>query len=82
MAEKKLNGMTVAELIERLESCDPDARVVFAFDYGDRQHTEVVSCVDDVEEGAVVVWSDYHDRFRVADGEDAGEETPNVVVLR
>jgi hypothetical protein len=32
-------GLTVAELLDVLEGCDPAARVVFACDYGDISHT-------------------------------------------
>lgn len=33
-------GMTVADLIEELEQFDPEAKVVFACDYGDIIHTQ------------------------------------------
>lgn len=39
--ERILNrGLTVADLIEALQQQDPEARVVFACDYGDHCHTE------------------------------------------
>lgn len=35
-----MRTITVAELIECLQNEDPDARVIFAADYGDYHHTE------------------------------------------
>ena len=42
-------GITVAELIEALQSQSPTARVVFAADYGDISHTVQALVVKDVE---------------------------------
>ena len=49
--ERILNrGLTVAELLDVLESCNPDARVVFVCDYGDHCHTQQALPVGEAEE--------------------------------
>ena len=48
--ETLCTGMTVADLIERLQDCDPDATVLFVCDYGDYHHTTQALLVEDIEE--------------------------------
>lgn len=49
MRADPLSTMTVRELIEELESQDPDARVVFQYDYGDYGHTQAIGEIGLVE---------------------------------
>jgi hypothetical protein len=68
--------MQVKDLIECLESMDPEAEVHFAYNYGDHWRTEVAPKVDRVDVGAVV-YSDYHrmDKMVENDDGDFDEET-------
>jgi hypothetical protein len=78
-------------LIELLEGYEADMEVHFAYDYGDRTHSQVAPRVSRVDEG-VVEYSEYHrmdklvtveEDYDVLD-EDTGEyktETRKVVVL-
>jgi len=83
--------MLVRDLIELLEGYEADMEVHFAYDYGDRTHSQVAPRVSRVDEG-VVEYSEYHrmdklvtveEDYDVLD-EDTGEyktETRKVVVL-
>ena len=51
--------MTVSELMEQLQSLDPNTEVHFSYNYGDHWRTEVAPKVSRVSEG-VVEFSDYH----------------------
>ena len=44
-------ALTVSDLIEELQSMDPDAKVLFACDYGDISHTVQVLPVETIDEG-------------------------------
>jgi hypothetical protein len=48
------SGMTVADLIEELQMCDPDAQVVFACDYGDITHTMQALPVETIDEASTL----------------------------
>lgn len=90
------NAMTVADLIEALQNCDPDAVVVFGCDYGDHCHTEQalpVSTVDELDSSEVLTDSGYSNSgvaIHSLDDEDTvGDEAESdsdqlgpVVVLR
>lgn len=97
-SDRRLNrGMTVADLIEVLQDCDPEARVMFACDYGDISHTQQVLPVDEAAdlsdlEGSYLADSGYS-RSGVSletelDDDDMPEpaysddECPAVVILR
>jgi hypothetical protein len=69
--------MLVRDLIELLESFDADMEVHFAYDYGDRTHSQVAPKISDVFEG-VVEYSEYHRMDKVAK-EDYDDEDPDVV---
>lgn len=71
----RLNGMTVAELIENLQQQDPEAQVVFASDYGDHCHTMQVSAVEDINT-ARVVESGYSNSGYALDSERFPTESP------
>lgn len=73
------HGLTVAELIEALQDLDQEAKVVFAYNYGDHWRTQVAGVVEQVEAGAVA-YSDYHSMPKVVEGDDA-YDTENVVIL-
>ena len=80
--------MKVAQLIEQLQSMNPDAEVHFTYNYGDHWRTQVTPTVDTVEEG-VVEYSSYHSMDKMIDDEDCYDEetgdykegTKQVVVL-
>lgn len=65
--------MIVAELIEQLKRMDPDADVVFSYNYGDHWRTQVAQGVDNVDEGAVE-YSDYHRMDRMVEEDDCYDE--------
>jgi hypothetical protein len=61
--------MKVSELIELLQSENPDAEVHFSYNYGDHWRTQVAPTVDSVEVG-YVKYSAYHSMDKVVDEED------------
>lgn len=63
------DSMTVQELINHLQGCDPEAKVVFHYNYGDYGHTEVADVVSDVEM-IQVRYSDYHRMLTVVENND------------
>jgi len=73
--------MKVQELIEQLQSMNPEAEVHFSYCYGDHWRTQVAPSVDQVFEG-VVKRSAYHGMDRLMD-EDEGdfEGTRRVVII-
>jgi hypothetical protein len=79
------NGWTVERLIEYLEECDPEAKVLFAYSSGDYWGSEVASEPDEVIEDQVV-WSEYHRTWKVVsdedDEDDEVDERHDVVVIR
>ena len=84
-------SLTVAELIEELQGCNPNAKVHFAYNYGDHWRTEVAPTVDVVEMG-MVKYSDYHRMPKVVqydaedddqyDNDNTDESDGQVVILR
>ncbi len=77
--------MKVSDLIEMLEDFNPEAEVLFAYNYGDYWRTTVAARIDSVED-AKVVYSDYHSMDKVVMGHDEPEDegpagTRNVVLL-
>ena len=61
--------MKVSELIELLQSENPEAEVHFSYNYGDHWRTQVAPTVDSVEVG-YVVHSAYHQMDKVVDQDD------------
>lgn len=61
--------MKVAELIEMLQSENPDAEVHFSYNYGDHWRTQVAPTVDRVNE-QVVTHSAYHSMDKVVEDEE------------
>ena len=78
--------MNVKELIEQLQSMNPEAEVHFTYNYGDHWRTKVAPTVDEVFEG-LVKRSDYHRMDKLMDEsemfEDEGDykNTRRVVVI-
>jgi len=78
--------MNVKELIEQLQSMNPEAEVHFTYNYGDHWHTKVAPIVDEVFEG-LVKRSEYHRTDKLMDENDMYEEegdyegTRRVVVI-
>ena len=78
--------MQVKDLIEQLQSMNPEAEVHFTYCYGDHWRTQVAPTVDLVQEG-LVKYSAYHSMDKLMDEnemhEDEGdfEGTRRVVVL-
>ena len=65
--------MTVQELIEKLQSFDPQMEVEFAYNYGDHWRTEVAKHITEIDEGTVT-YSDYHRMNKVVDGIEEDDE--------
>ena len=78
--------MQVKDLIEQLQSMNPEAEVHFTYCYGDHWRTQVAPTVDLVQEG-LVKYSAYHSMDKLMDEnemhEDEGdyEGTRRVVVI-
>ena len=78
--------MQVKDLIEQLQSMNPEAEVHFTYCYGDHWRTQVAPTVDLVQEG-LVKYSEYHRMDKLMDEdemyEDEGdyEGTRRVVVI-
>jgi hypothetical protein len=65
--------MQVKDLIEKLQSMNPNAEVHFSYNYGDHWHTEVAPTVSSVDEG-VVKYSEYHRMDKLMDENEMYEE--------
>ena len=61
--------MKVSELIEQLQSMDPELEVHYAYNYGDHWRTEVAPKVGRVSEGTVD-YSDYHQMDKIVEYEE------------
>lgn len=73
--------ITVRQLIERLQDEDPDAKVVFSSDYGDRVGTRQVHFLKgDFEQGKVGESAYSDSGFALAD-DDSDETDVEVLVL-
>jgi len=78
--------MLVKDLIEQLQSQNPNAEVHFSYNYGDHWQTQVAPTVDRVDL-ALVKYSEYHRMDKLMDEdnmyEDEGdyEGTRRVVVI-
>ena len=78
--------MKVQELIEQLQSMNPEAEVHFSYNYGDHWRTQVAPSVTEVFDG-VVKRSDYHGMDRLMDEDEMNEDegdfegTRRVVVI-
>jgi len=66
--------MTVAELMQELESLDPTLEVHIAYNYGDYWRTTVAPAVREVEE-TMVIHSDYHSMDKIAGDDDFIDES-------
>ena len=84
---KNLRTITVAQLIERLQGEDPEARVIFTADYGDYHHTQqalpITGDIDEVE----VVENEGYSRSGFAlleedDEDDTDEARATFLVIR
>jgi len=85
--ENKLDdAMTVGDLINHLNEFDPDAKVVFAIDYGDHSHTQQAipvsycECLDALEVLAETAYSTSGICINESDDYDKGIR--NVVVIK
>ncbi len=79
-------SITVAELIEILQDQDPEARVMFACDYGDHHHTKQVLTIDGELEPLLIEESGYSQSGWAVVEDDGDEDRddearPTVLVL-
>lgn len=74
------DGLTVSDLIAELKNMDQDAKVVFAYDYGDHIHSTVCPAVHTVDEGSVK-WSEYHRMPKLMDEDAEANDKTKVVIL-
>lgn len=81
--------MKVQDLIDELQSYDPEAEVHFHYNYGDHWRTLVAPKVTQVFDGPVV-WSEYHRMPKIADedyddedgcGDDMQDNSSRVVII-
>ena len=61
--------MRVQDLIDALESMDPDGEVVFSYSYGDYWSTIVAAPVESIEQG-FVTYSAYHQQDKIVEMDD------------
>lgn len=73
--------MRVQDLIDELETFDPNAEVVFSYGYGDYWSTTVAATPERVSEGHVV-YSAYHQQDKVVElDEDEMDSDGRLVVI-
>lgn len=76
--------MRVQDLIDALESMDPNSEVVFSYSYGDYWSTVVAAPVESIEQG-FVTYSAYHQQDKIVemddDEMDSDDRVRQVVVL-
>lgn len=72
--------MTVKELIEMLETFEPDTKVHFSYNYGDHWRTTVAPEARHVEE-LPVIESEYHRMPKVIDEDDERYNDAEQVVV-
>ena len=76
--------MRVQDLIDELENFDPNAEVVFSYQYGDYWNTTVAAPAEYIDEGHVV-YSEYHKQDKIVeldeDEMDSSGRIRNVVVI-
>lgn len=78
------NCLTVKDLIEQLQNCDPKLPVVFEYPSGDHWRRSLAGTVETVEVERIQ-WSDYHDIFKVpkTDAINRAEgDVVDVIILR
>lgn len=78
---KKLQTITVGELIARLQGEDPDAQVVFASDYGDRGRTRQAHAIRGHVEEALLHESAYSDSGFALSDDDADQDGEQAVLV-
>lgn len=75
---------TVQDLIDELQSMDPNLEVRFTYNYGDHWRTQVAEKVRSIDMG-IVQYSDYHRMDKVVepdwDNEDGDDVEGKAVVL-
>lgn len=89
---RRKEPMTVAQLIEELQSFNPDSIVVFTSDYGDHSHTEQIhfpNSVDELDDWEGVERTAYSaSGYALADlteeeaEEEDDEDRPDLVIIR
>lgn len=77
---------TVKNLIDKLQQFDPDARVLFVCDYGDRHHTQQALPVAEIDEydSDLLVESGYsHSGVAFTEDDEAGDaaEDSQIIVI-
>lgn len=65
--------MLVKDLIEQLQSQNPDAKVHFSYNYGDHWQTQVAPTVDRVDL-ALIKYSEYHRMDKLMDEDNMYED--------
>lgn len=72
--------MKVADLIDLLQSEDPEMEVAFGYNYGDYARTTVAAKIH-MAEVNTVVHSDYHNMDRIIDDDDRNADKARRVLL-
>lgn len=72
--------MTVKELKERLNQFDDNTEVMFSHNYGDFWRTPVALPIEEIVENEVV-FSDYHNSYRIAGESEEKTSKPKTVVV-
>ena len=65
--------MLVKDLVEQLQSQNPDAKVHFSYNYGDHWQTQVAPTVDRVDL-ALIKYSEYHRMDKLMDEDNMYED--------
>ena len=78
--ELKAKTLTVQELIDELSCHDPEALVLFSYNYGDYWRTSVAQGINSIEEQEVR-WSEYHRMHKLVDEDSEDEKNPTAIIL-
>jgi hypothetical protein len=74
--------LTVGELIELLQQFDADMPVVVSAQSGDHWRRIIASDINDnMVDGGYIVWSDYHDTWKVVEDPDNDDEATEAVII-
>lgn len=76
-----LETLTVQELIDRLSKYPKDAKVVYAYCYGDRTRTMVASPIGDMDWGNARYSSYIQEHRIVEEGDDPEEDDEKILIL-
>lgn len=76
-----IQTMTVQELRQILSTYPSDLPIAFSYPSGDHWGTKLAGTIKEVEEGEIC-YSDYHEKFQVAEEPDEEEDIQTILILK